>query len=182
MNEHVGNDRLGVVTAPRTIRIERILPGPIERVWAYLTELDKRKKWLAEGPMANYVGGDVELTFYHSQLSNEPTPADYQKYEGHTNKGKVTRYEPPHSSALRGRNPQANLPKSHSNFGFGIRHIAQGYAHASCQRRLHGERCQWLAHPSRCAHRSPQRRKDAAVLGQFQTAREGIQADHPAIA
>ncbi|MBZ9602584.1 SRPBCC family protein [Phyllobacterium chamaecytisi] len=95
MNEHVGNDRLGVVTAPRTIRIERILPGPVERVWAYLTESDKRKKWLAEGPMANYVGGDVELTFYHSQLSNEPTPADYQKYEGHTNKGKVTRYEPP---------------------------------------------------------------------------------------
>ena len=27
MNEHVGNDRLGVVTAPRTVRIERILPG-----------------------------------------------------------------------------------------------------------------------------------------------------------
>ena len=95
MNEHVGNDRLGVVTAPRTIRIERILPGPVERVWTYLTESDKRKKWLAEGPMANYVGGDVELTFYHSQLSNEPAPADYQKYEGHTNKGKVTRYEPP---------------------------------------------------------------------------------------
>ncbi|MBZ9653852.1 SRPBCC family protein [Phyllobacterium lublinensis] len=95
MNEHVGNDRLGVVTAPRTIRIERILPGPVERVWAYLTESDKRKKWLAEGPMANFVGGDVELTFRHSQLSDDPTPADYQKYEGHTNKGIVTRCEPP---------------------------------------------------------------------------------------
>ena len=50
MNEHVGNDRLGVVTAPRTVRIERILPGPVERVWAYLTESDKRKKWLAARP------------------------------------------------------------------------------------------------------------------------------------
>jgi uncharacterized protein YndB with AHSA1/START domain len=96
MNEHVGNDRLGVVTAPRTIRIERILPGPVERVWAYLTESDKRKKWLAQGPMANYVGGDVELTFYNAQLSSESTPADYQKYEGMTNKGKVLRCEPPH--------------------------------------------------------------------------------------
>ena len=71
MNEHVGNDRLGVVIAPRTVRIERILPGPVERVWAYLTESDKRKKWLAQGPMANYVGGDVKLTFHHSQLSDE---------------------------------------------------------------------------------------------------------------
>jgi uncharacterized protein YndB with AHSA1/START domain len=96
MNEHVGNDRLGVVTAPRTVRIERLLPGPVERVWAYLTESDKRKKWLAQGPMAMHAGGAVELTFYHAQLSSEPTPADYQQYEGHTNKGKVLRCEPPH--------------------------------------------------------------------------------------
>jgi uncharacterized protein YndB with AHSA1/START domain len=95
MNEHVGNDRLGVVTAPRTVRIERILPGPVERVWTYLTESDKRQKWLARGPMANYVGGNVELTFHHSELSSEPAPADYQKLEGTTNKGKITRYVPP---------------------------------------------------------------------------------------
>ncbi len=96
MNEHVANDRLGVVTAPRTIRIERILPGPIERVWAYLTESDKRQKWLAAGPMANYVGGAVKLTFHHSQLSDEPSPAEFQKLEGATNEGKVLRFEPPH--------------------------------------------------------------------------------------
>ncbi len=95
MNEHVGNDRLGVVIAPRTVRIERILPGPVERVWAYLTESDKRKKWLAQGPMANYVGGDVKLTFHHSQLSDESTPAEFKKLEGTTNEGKVLRYEPP---------------------------------------------------------------------------------------
>ena len=96
MNTHVGNDRLGVVTAPRTLHIERLLPGPVERVWAYLTESEKRKKWLAQGPMANYAGGDVELTFYHAQLSSEPTPADYQKFEGATNEGKVLRCDPPH--------------------------------------------------------------------------------------
>ena len=96
MNEHVGNDRLGVVTAPRTVRIERILPGPIERVWEYLTESDKRKKWLAQGPMADYVGGDVKLTFYHSQLTDETTPAEFKNFEGATNEGKVLRYEPPH--------------------------------------------------------------------------------------
>ncbi|MHC1547139.1 SRPBCC family protein [Phyllobacterium sp. K27] len=96
MNEYVGNNSFGVVTAPMTIRIERLLPGPVERVWAYLTESDKRRKWLAKGPIANFVGGDVELTFHHSELSQDPTPEEYLKYEGHKNKGKVTRYDPPH--------------------------------------------------------------------------------------
>lgn len=29
-------DTYGTVIAPNTIRFERLLPGPIERVWAYL--------------------------------------------------------------------------------------------------------------------------------------------------
>jgi uncharacterized protein YndB with AHSA1/START domain len=37
----------GVLTAPDTLRIERLLPGPIERVWQYLTDSDKRATWLA---------------------------------------------------------------------------------------------------------------------------------------
>jgi len=32
---------------PSTIRFERLLPGPVERVWAYLTESKKRATWLA---------------------------------------------------------------------------------------------------------------------------------------
>ena len=95
MNEHVGNDRFGAVVAPRTIRMERLLPGPIERVWAYLTESDKRKNWLAAGPMADRVGGPVELTFFNEALSREATPAEYQRYEGQTQKGRIVRYDPP---------------------------------------------------------------------------------------
>jgi hypothetical protein len=37
-------DEHGVVDEPNTFRIERILPGPIERAWAYLTEPEKRRK------------------------------------------------------------------------------------------------------------------------------------------
>ena len=40
-----------VVTAPGTVRIERLLPGPIGRIWSYLTESDKRSQWLAAGNM-----------------------------------------------------------------------------------------------------------------------------------
>ena len=32
-----------------TVRFERLLPGPIERVWQYLTDGDKRAKWLCGG-------------------------------------------------------------------------------------------------------------------------------------
>ncbi len=57
MNEY------GVVTEPRTVYFERLLPGPIERVWAYITESEKRGKWLATGEMELRVGGRVDLKF-----------------------------------------------------------------------------------------------------------------------
>ena len=49
----------GVVTESRTIRMERLLPGPIERVWDYLTDSAKRGKWFAAGKMDLRVGGDI---------------------------------------------------------------------------------------------------------------------------
>ena len=72
-------NEFGVVTEARTLRIRRVLPGPIERVWAYLTESEKRAKWLAAGEMELRVGGRVELTFRHSGLSPhaEPIPEKY---------------------------------------------------------------------------------------------------------
>lgn len=88
----------GVVTEPATVRIERLLPGPIERVWAYLTESEKRGKWFASGPMELCPGGRVELHFQHANLSPqvEQTPERFKKYEaGETSYGQVTRCEPP---------------------------------------------------------------------------------------
>jgi hypothetical protein len=72
----------GVVTEARTLRIRRTLPGPIERVWAYLRESEKRGRWLASGPMELRVGGRVELTYRNSDLSAhaEPAPDKYRKY------------------------------------------------------------------------------------------------------
>jgi uncharacterized protein YndB with AHSA1/START domain len=87
----------GVMPEARTLRIRRVLPGPIERVWAYLTESDKRAKWLASGPMELNVGGRVELTFHHSDLAAqpEPTPEKYRKHEGRGFEGRITQCEPP---------------------------------------------------------------------------------------
>ncbi|MDF3013772.1 MAG: ATPase [Cellvibrio sp.] len=87
----------GVLTAPDTLRIERLLPGPIERVWQYLTESDKRATWLAEGKVEQQAGGKVEHTFRNSELSPEhdTPPPKYSNCAGDIHMlGKVTSCEP----------------------------------------------------------------------------------------
>jgi uncharacterized protein YndB with AHSA1/START domain len=91
-------DSYGIFTEPGTIRFERLLPGPIERVWAYLTESDKKEKWLAAGVVESRVGGRVEFKFKHSDLSetDESIPEKYKHMEGGTYfEGRVTEWDPP---------------------------------------------------------------------------------------
>lgn len=85
----------GVVTEARTVRFRRVLPGPIERVWAYVTESEKRGRWLASGPMELRVGGRVELHFRNDDLTpHAETPPEWFKGE-HSIHGHVTRCDPP---------------------------------------------------------------------------------------
>lgn len=91
-----------VALAEDTIRIERDLPGPIERVWAYLTESDKRETWLARGPMDLREGGKVELTWENSKLSkNDPPPPEHAENEVHTLIGSVLEVDPPRLLSFR---------------------------------------------------------------------------------
>lgn len=98
----------GVVTAPQTVRLERLLPGPVERVWAYLTDSGKRGTWLASGPMDLRVGGMITLNFLHANLSSEKEiPEKYKAMEcGHTMQGVITRCEPPHVLAYTWGHPK----------------------------------------------------------------------------
>lgn len=92
MNEYVEVLETGV------IRIHRLLPAPIERVWAHLTESEKRGKWLATGEMELKVGGKVIHDFQHGNLSEEPDPIPerYCNMEGGTSmEGTVTQIDPP---------------------------------------------------------------------------------------
>ena len=83
---------MGTSTEPGTVRLERLLPGPIERVWAYLTESDKRATWFASGVFDLRVGGRADLHFDHSNITSEKYPDDKGK---HDSPGKITRIEPP---------------------------------------------------------------------------------------
>jgi uncharacterized protein YndB with AHSA1/START domain len=81
----------GVVTHPDTVRLERLLPGPIERVWDYLTDSKKRGTWFASGPMELRAGGSATLTFRNSNLSSERTPPKkFKKYEGMAMQSTIT--------------------------------------------------------------------------------------------
>lgn len=88
----------GTLTAPDTLRMERVLPGPIERVWEFLTDAKKRRLWLADGEMANHPGGHVELIFRNSELAENDNiaPAKYADVAGEfCTTGEITRFEPP---------------------------------------------------------------------------------------
>ena len=96
-------DRYGKLIAPNTIRFERILPGPIERAWSYLTEPEKRAKWLSSGPMELRVGGAAQLNWLHRNMDAAPEeiPEQFKQLEnGHSMDARVTRCEPPHVLAF----------------------------------------------------------------------------------
>jgi uncharacterized protein YndB with AHSA1/START domain len=92
-------DKDGVLLDESTIRFERLLPGPIERVWAYLTESDKRKQWFAAGEYELRKGGKAQLFFQHKNISKPGTtpPEAFRKMheEGHRWEGEILEADAP---------------------------------------------------------------------------------------
>jgi uncharacterized protein YndB with AHSA1/START domain len=92
------------VVSSTEIRFERLLPGPIETVWAYLTDSKKRGEWLASGPMEPRVGGKVSLRYKHSELSphQAPPPDKYREMDakGHQSEETITAFDPPRRLAF----------------------------------------------------------------------------------
>lgn len=88
----------GVIIGPGTVRFERMLPGPIERVWSYLTDSKKRRTWLAAGEMELRPGGQVEHIFRNSELTthDDPPPAKYAAHAKESRMhGHILACEPP---------------------------------------------------------------------------------------
>lgn len=85
----------GVATEPMTLRIERLLPGPIERVWAYLTDSDLRGRWLATGDMDLEVGGRVQLVWRNDELTGHKETRPEGHDCEHRMESVITRLDPP---------------------------------------------------------------------------------------
>ncbi|MGG5887206.1 SRPBCC family protein [Falsiroseomonas sp. HC035] len=95
MSDAATLDAQGVLTEPTTLRIQRLLPGPIERIWAWLTESDLRRQWLAAGPMELRVGGTVELVWRNDELSGGPAQRPPGMESEHRLSSHITRLDPP---------------------------------------------------------------------------------------
>jgi uncharacterized protein YndB with AHSA1/START domain len=93
-------DAYGVLTEPATLTIQRILPGPIERVWAYLTESDMRRKWLAAGDMELKVGAPFTFVWRNNELSDPPGKNPPGFPEEQRMQSRITELDPPHRIAF----------------------------------------------------------------------------------
>lgn len=65
-------EEYGVLTEPATLTITRLLPGPVERIWSYLTDGELRRQWLAAGAMEPMAGAPVELVWRNDELTDPP--------------------------------------------------------------------------------------------------------------
>ena len=88
-------DDYGVLIEPTTLQIQRVLPGPIERVWAYLTESELRRQWLAAGEMGK-PGADFDLTWRNDELTDPPGKRpEGMESKSNTMTMKMTAFDPP---------------------------------------------------------------------------------------
>ena len=90
----------GVVSAPQTVRIQRLLPGPIERVWSYLTEGELRRQWLAAGDMQLEEGAEFELVWRNDELTDPPGQRPEGFAEENRMRSRITELDPPRRLAF----------------------------------------------------------------------------------
>lgn len=86
----------GILSEPETFTIERLLPGPIERVWAYLTQSELRRKWLAAGEMTLRVGEPFEFVWRNAELTDPPGEPPAGASEEHRLTSEIVELDPPH--------------------------------------------------------------------------------------
>jgi uncharacterized protein YndB with AHSA1/START domain len=85
----------GELTESATLKIERLLPGPVERIWAYLTDSELRRKWLAAGDMDMTSGGSFELVWRNDELTDPPGRRPEGFGSEHRMQSRVVACDPP---------------------------------------------------------------------------------------
>jgi uncharacterized protein YndB with AHSA1/START domain len=100
MTDHRPMGDYGTLTEPATLTIQRRLPGPVERIWDYLTKSEFRKQWLAAGDMDLKVGGTFEFIWRNAELSDPPGQRPAGAAEEHRMTGTITELAAPYRLAI----------------------------------------------------------------------------------
>lgn len=88
-------DDYAILTEPTTLFIRRVLPGPVERVFDYLTKAELRRQWLADGEMELKPGAPFAFTWKNSELTDPPgTPPEGMTGE-HRMESRIIAVDPP---------------------------------------------------------------------------------------
>jgi uncharacterized protein YndB with AHSA1/START domain len=93
-------DPYGVLGQDATLTIKRLLPGPVERVWSYLTDSDLRRQWLAAGDMEQRNGARFELVWRNAELSDRPGTKPDGFGDEHRLESEITAFDPPRKLAF----------------------------------------------------------------------------------
>ena len=104
MDAWTKHDPYGALIEPATLKIQRVLPGPIERIWAYLIDGELRRKWLAAGVMDMKIGAPFEFVWRNDELNDPPSarPADFP--EEHRMQSRITELDPPRKLSIAWKN------------------------------------------------------------------------------
>ncbi len=100
MTQVAAPDAFGALSGDATLTLERLLPGSIDRVWAYLTESDLRRKWLAAGIMEMRLGSKVELVWRNRELSEDAGNRPEGFGEEHRMESEITELDPPNRLSI----------------------------------------------------------------------------------
>jgi len=95
MNGSAIHNDYGAVIEPMTLKIQRLLPGPVERIWAYLTDSDLRRKWLAAGAMDGKAGASFELVWRNDELTDPPGKTPDGFGGEHRMQSRIVEFDPP---------------------------------------------------------------------------------------
>ena len=85
----------GELIEPASLRLERLLPAPPGKVWAYLTDSELRRQWLASGDMVLEPGAPFEFVWRNDELTDPPgrRPAGFEAQ--HIMKNRIIKADAP---------------------------------------------------------------------------------------
>lgn len=76
-------DDLARVLSADTVRVERVLKAKPDRVWSYLVEAEKRKRWFCGGDdIPATPGVAFKTAFNHANITDEKPPEKYKRFDG----------------------------------------------------------------------------------------------------
>jgi uncharacterized protein YndB with AHSA1/START domain len=97
MNKSVSVEHaLGTFSEGSTLTIQRLLPGPVSKVWSYLTDSELRAQWLASGAMQSQSGTTFQLVWCNDRLSTSPSERPDGFPEESRATCELTEIDPPH--------------------------------------------------------------------------------------